>query len=199
MSCDYGVQMRITKKELLAAMSTNDGFEVIKDEYGKNNKAVTEGETPILVRWKGQVFFISFNENSQPGKDKLDDDDFAYNSVAADFSVTVIVVGSHPFDDDISESEVIDVNVKYKIANYINMRSHLNSVVVYREDADLFEISARHSVFKRESTAHHINGAIMTMVLTCVVTSAKTREAIEYYRDSSDVFLEKCKGISNEE
>ncbi|ENB9201785.1 hypothetical protein N1S82_000831, partial [Serratia marcescens] len=187
--------MRITKKELLAAMSSNEGFEIIKDDYGRGDKINSESETPVLVKWKGLAFFISFNENSQPDKDKLDDDDFAYNSVAADFAVTVIVVGSHPFDDNINEDDIIDANIKYKIANYVNMRSHLNSVVIYREDGDLFEISSRHGVFLREGAAHHINGTIMTMALTCTVTSQKTREAIESYRNSPEAFLKKCKGI----
>ncbi|MNE51245.1 hypothetical protein D3C80_1458650 [compost metagenome] len=119
--------------------------------------------------------------------------------MSADFFITLVVGSNYSFAHDNAGNGIIDAVIKYKIANYVNMNSRLNAIVIYREDADLFEISARHGVFLRERSAHQINGAVMTMVLTCVMAAQKTREAIENYWNSPEAFLEKCKGVVDEE
>ncbi|HEP0019208.1 TPA: hypothetical protein QIR44_001709 [Klebsiella aerogenes] len=174
--------MYIYKKEIIAAMEGVEGFEVIK-----NYDDETDVQGVVLAKWKGFVFFISFNDKLALNvKNESDDDDERiYRAVAYNFEVTFVLSGKDIKCDAVS---------KYKIANYANMKTDLGAVFVYREDAELFELSVKNQGLRFNSDAH-ISAAVMKMILTGSIAVQELTEMIKSYSDSPDTFLKNCKGI----
>lgn len=174
--------MYIYKKEIISAMEGVEGFEVIK-----NYDDETDVQGVVLAKWKGFVFFISFNDKLALNvKNESDDDDERiYRAVAYNFEVTFVLSGKDIKCDAVS---------KYKIANYANMKTDLGAVFVYREDAELFELSVKNQGLAFNSDAH-ISAAVMKMILTGSIAVQELTEMIKSYSDSPDTFLKNCKGI----
>lgn len=176
--------MYIYKKEILAAMESQGGFEIIKD-----NEDGEDLQGSVLARWKGLTFFISFNDklaiNIKNNSDS--DDDRIYRATAYDFDITFVMAPKDLKGDESS---------KYKIANYANMTTDLGAVYIYREDADLFEIPVRNTGVIRQKSEAHIGAAIIRMILTGTLAVQELTEILKSYMNSPDAFLDKCKGIS---
>lgn len=176
--------MYIYKKEILAAMKSQGGFEIIQDnEDGENLQG------SVLARWKGLTFFLSFNDklalNIKNNSDS--DDERIYRATAFDFQITFVM----------SPKELNgDKESKYKIANYANMVTDLGAVYIYREDADLFEIPVRNTGVIRQNTEAHVGAAIIRMILTGTLAVQELTELLKSYINSPEAFLEKCKGNS---
>lgn len=176
--------MYIYKKEILSAMESQGGFEIIKDH---DDNDVVQGS--VLARWKGLTFYMSFNdklaENIKNNSDA--DEERIYRATAYDFQITFVMAPK-----DFKGHEVS----KYKIANYANMQTDLGAVYIYREDADLFEIPVRNTGVMRQKTEAHIGAAIIRMILTGTLAVQELTAFINSYINAPDVFLENCKGIS---
>lgn len=173
--------MIVTRKDILTAMSEVNDFEIIKNHE--------ESDGAILARWKGSVFYMTFNnelvEKFDNGSDS--DEDAIFKAVSADFVVT--------FATRFNDVDKVNTFDKYKIVNYANMKSDLGAVFIYREDSDMIEIPVRHSVYLRENGSSQLVGGVMRMVLTGVVAVKEIKSLIEKYKNNSGVFLKECTGI----
>lgn len=173
--------MKVTKDTFLSVLSSVEDFEVIKNE-----KKPQEDDNIVLARWKGQSLFLIFNDKKLP--EKIINDDDINDTVSFDFAISLIELAQKSLSD-------IEPIVKYKIANYTNMKSDYDSVVIYREDMDLFTIDVRHNAFSRSNTPHDIKVYFISMVLTGVVTSQLLREQIKAYKEKPEKFLKDCLGV----
>lgn len=175
--------MYIYKKDIMSAMESLQGFEIIKDYDDE-----TDVQGSVLAKWKGLIFFISFNDKLALNiKNESDDDDERiYRTTAYNFEVTFVLAGK-----DIK----CDAASKYKIANYANMKTDLPAVFVYREDAEFFEISVKNPGVIRMKTEPHISAAVIRMILTGSIAVQELTDMIKSYSDSPEAFLKNCKGI----
>lgn len=175
--------MYIYKKEIMSAIESIDGFEIIKSYDDE-----TDVQGSVLAKWKGFVFFISFNDKLALNikNESNDDDERIYRATAYNFEVTFGLTGKDIKCDAVS---------KYKIANYANIKTDLAAVFIYREDAELFEISVKNPEVRVKAELH-ISAAIMRMILTGSIAVQELTEIIKSYSDSPDDFLKNCKGIS---
>ncbi|WP_154804452.1 hypothetical protein [Enterobacter hormaechei] len=175
-----GAQVKVTKEKFLSAMSSVEDFEVMKSE-----RNYPDDDTVILAKWKGQSLFVMFNEKKIPKE--ISDNDDVNATVSFDYAISLIVLAKKTLCD-------LETSLKYKIANYTNMKSDYASVVIYREDLDLFTVDVRHNVFSRNKTPQEIKVSFISMVLSGVVTSELLREQIKACKDSPEEFLKNCMG-----
>ncbi|MEN4874405.1 hypothetical protein [Kosakonia cowanii] len=165
-------------------MKTQDGFEIIKNH--DEDDASIQGS--VLARWKGFSFYILFNDKLADNikRNSEEDDELIYRAIAYDFAIAFAIKAN-----DIGNESI----PKYKIANHANFNTELGAVVIYREDADMFEIAVRHSVYLKERTPPQIVGVLMKMILTGSIAVQELKEMIKVYKDAPDVFLNECKSI----
>ncbi len=173
--------MKVSKEQFLSVMSSVEDFEIIKNKSKKNDD---DGLT--MVKWKGQTLIVLFNETELPSEIKDDDD--VDSTVSFDYAISLLVM---------AKKNLVNVEplVKYKIANYVNMKSEFSSIVIYREDLDLFTIDVRHNAFMSSNSPHDIKLSFISMVLTGAVTSRELYNQIEAYKNSPEKFLEECIGL----
>lgn len=170
--------MKVTKDRFLEVLSLDKDFEIINSDIRK-----PDDDTVIFAKWKGQALFITFNDKKMPTEINNNDDVNA--SVAYDFAVSLVEIAKKP----LSTAEPL---VKYKIANYTNVKSDYGSVVTYREGLDIFTIEIKHNAFYRSKSANDIVVSFISMVLSGVVTAQLLREHIKEYKDSPEKFLKDC-------
>jgi len=178
---DSGVRVKITKEKFLSVLSSVEDFEILKNE-----KKPLEDDNVLLARWKGQSLFVIFNDKKLP-KEIINDDD-VNDTVSYDFAISLIELAQQSLGN-------VEPLVKYKIANYTNIKSDYDSVVIYREDMDLFTIDVKHNAFSRSNTPHDLKVSFISMVLTGVVTSQLLREQIKAYKEKPEKFLKDCLGV----
>lgn len=173
--------MIVTRSEILSAMANVKDFEIVK------NNENTDGS--ILARWKGSVFFITFNTHliKKIDSESQNDENAIIKKVSSDFTITFVT----SFNDD----DKISTIAKYKIINFANMKSNLGAVFIYREDVDAIEIQIRHSVYLRENGTPQITGGVMRMVLIGVVAINEMMSLIATYNNDPETFLKDCGGI----
>ncbi|ELY3978446.1 hypothetical protein ACNY4O_000118 [Cronobacter sakazakii] len=173
--------MKITKEKFLTVMSGIEDFEVIKSD-----KKYPDDDNVILVKWKGQALFVAFNDKDIP--EQINDDEDVDATVSFDFAISIIELAKKYIGN-------VDPLIKYKIANYTNIKSDYDSVVVYREDLDVFTIDVKHMALSRTETSNDIMIAFISMVLSGVLTSQLLRKQINAYKKSPEKFLKECTGV----
>lgn len=161
--------MDITKNEVISAIEKSNDFKIVDD---------WKSETSIMIKWNKRIFFISFNEKNDSD---LDDKGKISKMASADFEVSAIFKPS----GELSSSDII--LHRYVIANKINVDVKFPSVVMYREHADLYEVSVRHKLFFSKPTVLHrdvyfyIQSAVMSMLLSVMLTTKKLGDEFKKY------------------
>jgi hypothetical protein len=169
--------MEITKIEIISAIKKHNEFKILDD---------WKSESSIMIEWNKRNFFISFNE--------INDSDLDYekkisNMASADFNTSAIFKPS----GDLSSPDAIFH--RYIIANKVNVDINFPSMVMYRESADLYEITVRHKnfftnpVILDKDINLYIQGAVLSMLLSLMLTTKKLGDEFKKYNKETEGYI----------